>query len=143
MVGELAESGVRATCSGDFTIVYRHRSAEWPVPYTDSHTPGAQHEVIERARELAPETERKREKRKGRKRERGRRRKKEEGEQKRNTTDKDKREAILRTRSRQTKTPKSTSIPLDRFTTIYLTNERIACVSLANWLDCYSISPHV
>lgn len=66
----MAESGVRATCSGDFTIVYRHRSAEWPVSYTDSHTSGAQHKVIERARELAPETGRKREKRKGRKRER-------------------------------------------------------------------------
>lgn len=51
MVGGLAESGVRATCFGDFTIVYRHRSTEWPVPYTDSHTPGA-HEVIERVKEL-------------------------------------------------------------------------------------------
>lgn len=50
MVGGLAESGVRATCFG-FTIVYRHRSTEWPVPYTDSHTPGA-HEVIERVKEL-------------------------------------------------------------------------------------------
>lgn len=50
MVGGLAESGVRATCSGDFTIVYRHRSTEWPVPYTNSHTPGA-HEVIEGVKE--------------------------------------------------------------------------------------------
>jgi len=42
--GGLTESGVRATCFGGFTIVYRHRSTEWPVPYTDSHTPRA-HEV--------------------------------------------------------------------------------------------------
>lgn len=70
MVGGLAESGVRATCFGDFTIVYRHRPTEWPVPYTDSHTPGA-HEVIERVKEVAFEQEergRKEEgKRKGRK----------------------------------------------------------------------------
>lgn len=52
MVGRSAESGVRATCSVTLqTIVYRHRSTEWPVPYTDSHTPGA-HEVIERVKEL-------------------------------------------------------------------------------------------
>lgn len=56
MVGGLAESGVRATCSGDFTIVYRHRSTEWPVPYTDSHTPGA-HEAIERVKELRSDRE--------------------------------------------------------------------------------------
>lgn len=67
MVGGLAESGVRATCSGDFTIVYRHRSTEWPVPYTDSHTPGA-HEAIERVKEL-------RSNREGRGRQEGRKRK--------------------------------------------------------------------
>lgn len=81
MVGGLAESGVRATCFGDFTIVYRHRSTEWPVPYTDSHTPGA-HEVIERVKEL----------RSNRKEEGGRKkeREKEEGKgTKENTIDKD------------------------------------------------------
>lgn len=76
MVGGLAESGVRATCFGDFTIVYRHRSTEWPVPYTDSHTPGA-HEVIERVKELR--SNRKEEAKEGRKKgkkkeERGRKR---------------------------------------------------------------------
>lgn len=71
MVGELAESGVRATCSGDFTIVYRHRSTEWPVPYTDSHTSRA-HEVIGRVKELAPGTGRKREKERKKKREKER-----------------------------------------------------------------------
>lgn len=35
----MTESGVWATCFGGFTIVYRHRSTEWPLPYTDSRTP--------------------------------------------------------------------------------------------------------
>lgn len=42
----MAESGVRATCFGGFTIVYRHWLTEWPVPYTDSRT--LVHEVTER-----------------------------------------------------------------------------------------------
>lgn len=67
---------MRATCFDDFTIVYRHRSTEWPVPYTDSHTPGA-HEVIERVKELRSnrkkEGERKKEREK-KKEERGRKR---------------------------------------------------------------------
>lgn len=72
MVGGLAESGVRATCFGDFTIVYRHRSTEWPVPYTDSHTPGA-HEVIERVKEPRTKQEErgKKEERKGKRRRKG------------------------------------------------------------------------
>lgn len=81
MVGGLAESGVRTTCFSDFTIVYRHRSTEWPVPYTDGHTPGA-HEVIERVKELHSD----RKKEGGRKKEREKEGRKETKE---NTIDKD------------------------------------------------------
>ncbi|KYM88840.1 hypothetical protein ALC53_02605 [Atta colombica] len=70
MVGGLAESGVWATCYGDFTIVYRHRSTEWPVPYTDSHTPGA-HEVIERVKELSSNRKEEGERKKEREKEEG------------------------------------------------------------------------
>lgn len=62
-MGGLAESGVRATCFGGFTIVYRHRSTDWPVPYTDSHTSGA-HEVIGRAKQLRPDRKEEGERRK-------------------------------------------------------------------------------
>lgn len=74
MVGGLAESGVRATCFGDFTIVYRHRSTEWPVPYTDSHTPGA-HEVIERVKELRSNRKKEGGRKKEREKEEGKERK--------------------------------------------------------------------
>lgn len=49
---------------GCFTIVYRHRSTDWPVPYTDSHTGGARGD--RKSERVAPvamkrrETERKR-----------------------------------------------------------------------------------
>lgn len=72
-MGGLAESGVRATCFGGFTIVYMHRSTDWPVPYTDSHTSRA-HEVIGRSEAVTPGQEGR-----GRKKERGG---KEEGEEK-------------------------------------------------------------
>lgn len=78
-MGGLAESGVRATCFGGFTIVYRHRSTEWPVPYTDSHTPGA-HEVIERAKELRPDRKKEGEKKKGNERGYNRRRQRDSAE---------------------------------------------------------------
>lgn len=88
----MAESGVRATCFGGFTIVYRHRSTEWPVPYTDSHTRGA-HEVIGRVKEPAPGQEG-----------RGRKNERAEGGTKENTIDKDsaRRREPIYVRPRQT-----------------------------------------
>lgn len=61
----MAESGVRATCFGGFTIVYRHWSTEWPVPYTDSRT--LAHEVTERVKESYVSGQKEKEKRKEKK----------------------------------------------------------------------------
>lgn len=68
----MSESGVRATCFGGFTIVYRHRSTEWTVPYTDSHT--LAQEVIERVKESYVREQRERKRRKEKKKKRDRKR---------------------------------------------------------------------
>lgn len=116
MVGGPAESGVpRASC--DFTIVYRHRSTEWPVPYTDSHTPGA-HEVIERVKEL----------RSNRKKEGGRKKEKEKEGGKRtkeNTIDKDCSRQVIYVRRRQTNKP-PLPFPLAELTPTIAANEQFA-----------------
>lgn len=113
---EEAESGVRTTCSSDFTIVYRHRSTEWPVPYTDSHTPGA-HEVIERVKEL----------RSNRKKE-GRRKKEREKEgrkgTKENTIDKDGTTVRGDLRTSKEDGDLHYRFPLDEFTPTITTNEQ-------------------
>lgn len=71
----MTESGVRATCFGAFTIVYRHRSTEWPLPYTDSRIHGA-HEIKKRKERRAKEG-RKTQKKKKQKVERKKKKKKE------------------------------------------------------------------
>lgn len=78
-MGGLAESGVRATCFGGFTIVYIHRSTDRPVPYTDSRTSRA-HEVIARAKQLRPDRKEEGERRKEEEEKKTKRRKRRENE---------------------------------------------------------------
>ncbi|KOC70502.1 hypothetical protein WH47_00647, partial [Habropoda laboriosa] len=107
----LTESEVWATCFGAFIIVYRHRSTEWPPPYTDSHTLRL-HEIKEEKNAGVAEEEGKEEREREREYTIDR-----EGEDKRTTY----------RQARQTdRSPPSTSIPLRRFTPTITTNEQPA-----------------
>lgn len=130
----LTESGVRATCYGAFTIVYRHRSTELPLPYTDSHILGA-HQIKTGKNDRRKGRTSTRRRRRGRRRRGERRRshgRKEKGKERRkgakeNTIDgegTDKRNDLPTTET--DRSPPSTSIPLRRFTPTITTNEQPA-----------------
>lgn len=104
-----------ATCFGGFTIVYRHRSTEWPLPYTDSHTLEP-HEIKEEKNVGG-----------GRRRKRG---KKGRGKRtKENTIDREgtgKRNDLPTSKADRQKSTFHFSIPLRRFTPTITTNEQPA-----------------